>query len=150
MISDETSKDYITTLIHFQNWRTDADGYATQPDAKALTEALRWAIETLKDRATGNQPDEIKVYYMHDNHTFSPLRGTTLDEILAQADGMAKESPGGMLCPPILLKNGQEMRRLQQVAHAPYDLKSVQKWEDGKKAWRLECENDADVMRLLG
>ena len=150
MISDETSKDHITTLIHFQNWRTNRDEDLESPHPRDVTQAMDWAIETLKDRATGNQPDEAKVYYMHDNHTFSPLLGTTLDEMLAQADGMAKESPGGMLCPPILLKNGQEMRRLQQVAHAPYDLKSVQKWEDGKKAWRLECENDADVMRLLG
>lgn len=95
------------------------------------------------------QPDEVKFYYMHDNHTFSRLHGTTIDEVLAAADAMAKESRCGMLCPPMLLARGKELRRLKEVAHAPCCGSDDSKWLAGKEAWRNECEGDSQVMRLV-
>jgi len=94
------------------------------------------------------QPDEVKCYYMHDNHTFSLLHGTTIDEVLAAADTMAIESPCGMLCPPVILAGGREVRRLKEAAHAPC-CGNDSKWIEGKAAWRKECENDSQVMRLV-
>lgn len=94
------------------------------------------------------QPDEIKFFYMHDNCTFSRLHGNTIDEILASAETMANESRCGMLCPPILMAKGKEVRRLRQVAHAPC-CGNDSKWLSGKEAWRKECESDSHVMRLV-
>jgi len=93
--------------------------------------------------------DEVKFYYMHDNHTFFRLTGTTLDELLDNAEAMAKESRCGMLCPPMLLAGGKEVRRLKAVAHAPCCGSDDSKWMAGKEAWRKECEGDSDVMRLV-
>lgn len=93
--------------------------------------------------------DEVKFYYMHDNHTFSRLHGTTIDEVLAAADAMATESRCGMLCPPMLSGGGKEVRRLKEVAHAPCCGSGDSKWMAGKDAWRKEAEADSDVMRLV-
>lgn len=92
--------------------------------------------------------DEVKFYYMHDNHTFSRLHGTTLDEVLDNAEAMAKKSRCGMVCPPMLLAGGKEVRRLKEVAHAPCGSDDS-KWLAGKAAWRKECEGDSQVMRLV-
>lgn len=95
------------------------------------------------------QPDEVKFYYMHDNHIFSRLHGTTIGEVLDAAETMAKESRCGMLCPPTLLAGGKELRRLRAVAHAPCCGSDDSKWLSGKEAWRKECEADSCVMRLV-
>lgn len=94
------------------------------------------------------QPDELLFHYMHDNHTFSRLHGNTIDEILASAETMANESPCGMLCPPILMAEGKELRRLREVAHAPC-CGDDSKWQSGKDVWRKACESDSQVMRLV-
>src|SRR3990167_11553319 len=39
---------------------------------------------------------EVRIYYMHDNHTFSRLHGD-IDEVIARATRIALESPYGML-----------------------------------------------------
>lgn len=95
------------------------------------------------------QPDEVKFYYMHDNHTFSWLHGTTIDEVLDNAEAMAKESRCGMLCPPMLLAGGKEARRLKAVAHAPCCGSDDSKWLAGKAEWKKEAEADGCVMRLV-
>jgi hypothetical protein len=93
--------------------------------------------------------DEVKFYYMHDNHTFSRLNGTTIDDVLEGAEAMAKESRCGMLCPPILLVGGKEVRRLKAVAHAPCCDSDDSKWLAGIAEWKKECEADSCVMRLV-
>lgn len=92
-------------------------------------------------------PDGVLFYYMHDNHCFSQLSGTTLDEVLAHADRLSVESRCGMLISPILMLRGKELRRLREVAHAPCVAQDT--WAEGKALWRKECEADADVMRLV-
>jgi hypothetical protein len=92
---------------------------------------------------------EIRVYYMHDNHTFTRLTGKTLNKILQAADKLAVESPCGMLCSPVVMANGKEIRRLKVTAHAPCCGNS-EKWVEGKAAWLKECRADQAVMRLLG
>lgn len=95
------------------------------------------------------QPDEVRFYYMHDNHTFSRLPGTTLDEILENADARAEESCCGMLCAPTLFAGGKEVRRLKSVAHAPCCGRGAANWIAGKEAWKKECAADTSVLRLL-
>lgn len=96
-------------------------------------------------------PDTVKFYFMHDNHTFTRLYGTSLDEVLAHADEVEASEDGsyGMLCPPILLRGTKEVRRSGAPAHARGSKDPKDHWNAGKAAWRAICEADADVMRLL-
>jgi len=109
---------------------------------------MKILIDRVKHVPTDALPDQVMFYYMHDCHVFSRLYGTTIDDVLAIADIMAKESPCGMLCPPILLLGDKELYRLEEVAHAPC-LYHPQKWENGKILWRRECESDKNIIRLM-
>ena len=46
-------QDYLQVLIQFQQWRTDSEE-VPMPDPRATTEALDWAIKTLKVRQTAH------------------------------------------------------------------------------------------------
>lgn len=94
-------------------------------------------------------PDSIGIWYMHDNHTFTKIYGTTLDAVLAAADAVEAESSYGMLCPVHLLSGKQEIRRVGPCVHSGSSKDTKDKWSAGKAAWRLALEADADVMRLL-
>lgn len=96
--------------------------------------------------AKEQSPDCLSFWYMHDNHTFTKLYGTTLDAILEQADGVELESPGGMLCPVIVKRGEKELRRVGVGAHSSSDRA---RWGNNKSAWRAAIEKDADIMRLL-
>lgn len=93
-------------------------------------------------------PDEVKFYYMHDNHTFTPLKGATLDEVLAHADAVEAKSSYGMLCPAMLLGAGKDIR-VGPCAHARGSKDPKDRWNEGKAEWRKAMEANPDVMRLL-
>jgi len=97
------------------------------------------------------QPNRMSIYYMHDNHCFTKLKGTTLDEILAHADEVEAGEWGsyGALCPIYLLHDDKEVRRVGDMAHARGSKDSKDYWEEGKAKWRKQVERDPDVMRLL-
>ena len=95
------------------------------------------------------EPDRIGIWYMHDNHTFTRLYGTALDEVLANADAIEAVSSYGMLCPVSVSQGSQELRRVGPPAYAGSSKDSKDKWNAGKAAWRFALEADADVMRLL-
>lgn len=93
--------------------------------------------------------DRIGFWYMHDNHTFTRLSGTTLDEILKSADELEAQSSYGMLCPVHLSAGGREIRRVGPSAHSRGGNDPKDVWNAGKAAWRIAIESDADAMRLL-
>lgn len=95
--------------------------------------------------------DTVKFYFMHDNHTFTRLHGTTLDEVLAHADAVEAGEWGsyGMLCPAILLHGDKEIRRVGLTAHARGSKDPKDHWNGGKVKWREAMEADIDVMRLM-
>jgi len=93
-------------------------------------------------------PDEMSIWYMHDNHMFSRLYGITLDEILDNADLIENKSSYGMLCSVILQCKSKEVRRVGECVHS--HGKDKKSWEEGKITWRKAMEEDPDVMRLLG
>lgn len=95
------------------------------------------------------EPDSVHVWYMHDNHTFTRLRGQTLDAILAQADEVEIRDPWGMLCPARLLCDGRDVRSVGPYVHS-HGIDDPTRWAKGKAQWRAEVEQDADVMRLIG
>lgn len=97
-------------------------------------------------------PDEVRVYYMHDNHTFTRLHGNTLDDLLDHADRVESSKQGsfGMLCPADLLRNGKAVRRVGPCVYARGSKEPKDYWNDQKVKWRMAMEKDAGVMRSLG
>jgi len=93
-------------------------------------------------------PDRISFYYMHDNHTFSKLKGRTLQQIADHCYAVREKSHYGMLCPPILLQGDREIRRVGDPVHCPGPNKDPI-WFDGINKWIKALEKDADVMRLV-
>lgn len=95
--------------------------------------------------------DGVRFYFMHDNHTFTRLRGATLDEVLAHADAVEAAEGGsyGMLCPAILIHGEKDVRRVGTPAHARGREDPKDNWNAGKAKWREALEADIDVMRLL-
>jgi hypothetical protein len=95
--------------------------------------------------------DSIRFYYMHDNHTFTRLKGKTLEKILRHADEIEAGEGGsyGALCPAILMCGDKEVRRVGKMAHAKGSKDPKDEWEKGKAKWLKEVEADADVRRLL-
>lgn len=95
--------------------------------------------------------DGVRFYFMHDNHTFTRLKGDTLDELLAHADDVEAGEHGayGMLCPAILLHGEKDVRRVGPPVHARGKEDSRRQWEAGKVKWRKAMAADDDVMRLM-
>lgn len=106
-------------------------------DLLAALEAERERWETVEE----TQPNRISVFYMHDNHTFTPLKGS-VGEIAQRARELAISSPYGMLCDAILLHGDKEVRRVGGCVHAAKELGSTLKWEAALNA-------DPDAVRLL-
>lgn len=94
-------------------------------------------------------PNRIHFYYMHDNHCFTRLYGTTLTEITNKCTAVRNESPWGMLCPPILLHDNKEIRRIQYRVHCSGRDKDNE-WNRDLQKWRDELAQDPDLIRLIG
>ncbi len=96
--------------------------------------------------------DGVLFYFMHDNHTFTRLRGKTLDEVLSHADAVetGKRGSYGMLCPAMLMNGKKEVRHVGPPAHARGSKDPKDNWNAGKAAWLVAVKADADVMRLMG
>jgi hypothetical protein len=96
-------------------------------------------------------PDEVRFYFMHDNHVFTRLKGETLDDVLAHADAVEAGPRGsyGMLCPAILLRGGKECRRVGPAAHARGSKDPKDEWDAAKAAWRQAMEADPGVCRIM-
>jgi hypothetical protein len=109
-------------------------------------DGVQYVPVTMKP-ADSDAPDRASVYYMHDNHLFTPLDLTGgVSYLLEQARQLAMESPGGMLCPVTLLRGKQEIRRVGVGVPAGWrgeGLKDTTAWEAAVRA-------DVDAMRLLG
>lgn len=94
---------------------------------------------------------EVRFFFMHDNHTFTSLRGTTIDEVLAYADRLESGEHGsyGMLCPVVVLNDAKEIRRVGPPAFSRGRADPKDYWNAGKAKWRAAVEADPDVMRVL-
>jgi hypothetical protein len=113
-----------------------------------MTEVL---INGVRYVPADNSPDEVRFYFMHDNHTFTRLLGATLDDILAHAEDV-ESAPGGsygMLCPAVLLSDGTEIRCVGPCAHAGGSKDPKDKWREGKAKWLKAMKDDPDIMRLM-
>jgi hypothetical protein len=95
-----------------------------------------------------DDPDRISFYYMHDNHTFTRLKGRALYQIADHCYAVRKKSYYGMLCPPILLQGDREIRRVGVPVHCSGPDKDGL-WFENVNAWMKFLEKDPDVMRLI-
>ena len=103
----------------------------------------------------GNQVEfeYLSLHYMHDNHTFSRIQGTTLDEIKASAYKLGIESRCGMLCPPCIVKKFIGADRHKEKSHgikvhSPYKM-DEEKWMRDVELWMVAMSSDEEVMRLI-
>ena len=94
-------------------------------------------------------PDKARFYYMHDNHMFTRLEGSTLDDIIAHANAVEAESSYGMLCPVIVMRDKNEIRRVGTGAHSSSSKDPKDRWHAQVAVWRKEVEADPDIIRIL-
>lgn len=99
-------------------------------------------------RLQADTPNKISFYYMHDNHTFSKLKGRTLEQIADHCYEIREHSHYGMLCPVILLRDDKEIRRVGEPVHCSGPRKD-DLWFTGINEWKQNLKTDKDVMRLL-
>jgi hypothetical protein len=92
-------------------------------------------------------PDRLSIHYMTDNHLFVPLKGNTLDDLLAHVDVVAAKHPYGSLGPVIICEGDREIRRVGPMVHQ-YPGKH-QEWAEGKAKWKAAIEHDKDATSLL-
>ena len=113
-----------------------------------MTEVMIDGVRYVRDPSYA---DGIKFYFMHDNHSFTKLKGDTLREILAHADEIESGEWGshGALCPAILMHGDKEVRRVGTMVHARGSKDPKDHWEQGKAKWLKELFDDADVQRLM-
>jgi hypothetical protein len=90
-------------------------------------------------------PDRISLWYMHDNHTFTKLKGS-MKKVMKKAEELRDESPYGMLCSATLLKGDKEIKRVGISLHARKGY-----WSDGHtiEEWRDSIYQDLDALRLM-
>ena len=101
-------------------------------------------------------PLEVKFYYMLDNHTFRPLTGDTLWDIMQQARALPNSGPqyrDGMLCPPIFLRDGVETRPgnpWDSPLHCHHHSnKSHSAWEVACMRWYKEAAQLPEVKEFF-
>jgi hypothetical protein len=90
----------------------------------------------------------LQFYYMHDGHRFSPLKGNTLDEVIAHCNEIRGKSPWGMLCPVIVKDGDKDSRRVGVGAHCS-GLGRQKEWEDSVQVWKSSIMADAEIMQLI-
>ena len=95
-----------------------------------------------------NSSRTVHFYYMHDNHCFSSLVGATLDDIVAHASCIRKQSYYGMLSPPIILEGEKEIRRVAVSVHC-CGPDADEQWRIETDKWKHIVRQDAELMSLL-
>lgn len=97
-------------------------------------------------------PDEIRLYYMRDNHTFARIYGINWDQIWNNAYEHISNSPDGMLCGAMIMYNNKEINRIGKDIHVKtrYYHNGVNiGWSTSIDEWVDSLIEDEDVKRLL-
>lgn len=120
-----------------------------EQDFKRKTEALVVANKKLERILENEQmtATDLSIYYMHDNHCFTKLKGNSIEDVLKEADRIENDSPFGALCPVTVLCGKKELRRVGPMVHSHGESKIA--WEEGKKLWREEIMRDLEIMSLF-
>jgi hypothetical protein len=95
---------------------------------------------------------KFSFWYMHDNHTFTRLKSSTIDEMCKEAFEIGKESPYGMLCPVTVLnaETDKELRRVGSIVHTTESSElNDTKYANAIQQWKHEILQDADIRAHL-
>jgi hypothetical protein len=98
----------------------------------------------------GEEADYISLYGMRDNHTFKRYEASTVDDLIAQwrADLKSDFDPDISLCPIIVLRGKEQLRRVGEMVHPNYQL-GIPKDEAAVEAFRSAALADPDISRLM-
>jgi hypothetical protein len=91
---------------------------------------------------------EVSFWYMHDNHTFTRIYGTCLDGIVVKAVEIEASSSCGMLCAPIIVRDGKEERPDLPNAHS-HGKFNPQYFKDELTTWRRAVEAHGEIMDFI-
>lgn len=112
-------------------------------DAKLYRKKVKRWIEDKLDEVSENDKMEVSFWVMTDGHQFIKLEGSTLKEIKDLAIKTCKENPWGMLCRPIILRNGKEIKRVGE--NEPV----TNNGGVNIKRWFKSVKNDEDIKNIF-
>ena len=118
----------------------------TESGADAILSALRsagWAVVPVEKSL---EADNVGAWLMHDNHTFTRLRGPTVAGVVAEALMVHEQTKDGMLCPISVMSGKVELRRVGKSVHL-YSKNGG--WQKDLAEWLSAVIADPDISRLL-
>jgi hypothetical protein len=96
-----------------------------------------------------NNINVASFWYMHDNHTFSRLKGSTLEELAESGFQHGLSSSDGSLCPVTIIgEDDKEKRRAGLMVHHSY-RSTPEQWRSEVDRWKSALEADEEVMMLI-
>jgi hypothetical protein len=129
------------------NWKINNEMFIEKDNIEEFRKNLQYAFELIADdieiyfTINGeseyyNKYDilETTFWYMHDNHTFSEIKGKSLDEIKENYKKITIESPYGMVCSVVISENGVRVRNVgENIHHHKGKDIDFTKWENAIK-----------------
>ncbi len=112
----------------------------------AILSALRsagWAVVPVEKSL---EADNVSAWLMHDNHTFTRLRGPTVADVVAEALMVHEQTKDEMLCPVTVMSGKVELRRVGKSVHL-YSKNG--EWQKDLAEWLSAVIADPDISRLL-
>ncbi len=91
---------------------------------------------------------ELRCYYMNDNHTFSPMNVSSLENLFANIETHEQIEPCGMLCHISILCEGKEIATVGGNVHS-YGSHNPQKWKDGFEAWKKTVSENHIIKAII-
>ncbi len=148
-MSPRTARDVIDAVIYFENDNMGMSNETTIGEtfgADAILSALRsagWAVVPVEKSL---EADNVSAWLMHDNHTFTRLRGPTVADVVAEALMVHEQTKDGMLCPVTVMSGKVELRRVGKSVHL-YSKNG--EWQKDLAEWLSAVIADPDISRLL-
>jgi len=112
-------------------------------DAKLYRKKIIPWLEAKFDKESENDKMEVSFWVMTDSHQFIKLEETTLERIKASAIATCEKHPWGMLCRPIILRNGTEIKRIGE--NEPI----TNNGGVNIKRWFKSVKNDEDIKKIF-
>lgn len=94
----------------------------------------------------------LSFWYMHDNHTFSRLVGSTLDELAEWGFQHGLKSPCGSICPVKLITIDENEKTTEKsfgiMVHNRYKM-DYQAWKTEVQKWKEALQDIPEVRELI-
>lgn len=93
-------------------------------------------------------PRKLSLWYMHDNHTFTPVFGTSVDELCRKALLLEQQSPYGMFGRLRLLRGDLVEREIGDYVHSGGSAVPL-RFSHELEGWRKMVEYDTEALHLI-